>query len=190
MDDQYGEIIKTCRQMRGMTLKELGEKTALSAGYLSMIERGLTTVKISTLQKIAAAFGLGLSEFFAIPLQEGGNVLRSHDRCSARRYVAGKQVYFDLRAYLGKNSVALAPYLLLLLPGMQREDAVPRPHEGEEFGYVLEGMVTLFYDGEEYELYPDDCFHFPSDKPHRVTNFSSRPARLLYVGIPQRDTLD
>ena len=50
-----GELVRNIRKKRGITLKELAEKTGLSIGYISQIERDLTGPSLSTLRKLSAA---------------------------------------------------------------------------------------------------------------------------------------
>ena len=53
-----GEQVRNIRKKRGITLKELAEKTGLSIGYISQIERNLTDPSLSTLRKLSAALDI------------------------------------------------------------------------------------------------------------------------------------
>lgn len=63
MDDIYKKI-KQLRYEQGMTLKELSEKTELSVSFLSQIERGTSSLAITSLKRIADAFGVKMIHFF------------------------------------------------------------------------------------------------------------------------------
>ncbi len=67
MIDDIGKKIKKLRTNKKLTLKELSEKTNLSIGFLSQLERGLTTVAIDSLTKIAKELDVSLTYFFQAP---------------------------------------------------------------------------------------------------------------------------
>ena len=57
-------------------------------------------------------------------------------------------------------------------------------HNGEEFIYVLEGVVSFFLDGTEYTLYPGDSIHIEAKQEHNWMNRTARIAKLLAVTVP------
>ena len=77
---KLGTMIKDMRCEKGWKLKELGFETGLSSGYLSMVERGLTSVTITSLQRIADALSMDLSDFFGAAADRQGSVTRSYER--------------------------------------------------------------------------------------------------------------
>jgi uncharacterized cupin superfamily protein len=79
-----------------------------------------------------------------------------------------------------KNS--LEPILLTLAPG--HATTVDDPHEGEEFGYVLSGFITLSIGGKRHKLKKGESFCFKADKPHFIENNSKLPAKVLWVSTP------
>ena len=76
------------------------------------------------------------------------------------------------------------PRFIELLPINSDEPVVPYSHAGEEFIYVLEGVLTLFIENEQHELFPGDSAHYPSTTPHNWANYTSKMVRLLVVGTP------
>ena len=60
-----GEKIKALRTSQNLTLKQLGEMTNLSTGFLSQMERGLSSIAIDTLETIAGVLGVSLGSFFS-----------------------------------------------------------------------------------------------------------------------------
>ena len=77
MTNDIGVKIKQLRNMKKLTLKELSAKTDLSIGFLSQVERGVTSLAIASLENIAAALDVDLSYFFSLQRKEKKMVLRS-----------------------------------------------------------------------------------------------------------------
>jgi len=92
-----------------------------------------------------------------------------------------KIVYGSLSGPLdGKN---LEPLLIELPP--HYKGPPPFAHEGEEFGYILEGSLTLLIQNEEYRLEPGDSAHFVSTVPHTWANNGSKPVKAIWVVTPR-----
>lgn len=141
-----GNKIKQLRTRQGLTLEELASRSELTKGFLSQLERDLTSPSIDSLSDILEALGTNLSEFF----QEDKNdqfVFRSEDffvdereNCTVNWIVPNTQ----------KNQ--MEPILLELPAGGESFEV--EPHNGEEFGYVLDGSVILECDGERSVVRP------------------------------------
>ncbi len=184
MDEQLGKTIKRLRLEQQLTLKELGDKSSLSASCLSLIERGRTSVNLTSLQNIAVALGKDITYFFEQPPQKKANVTRSYNQplvCVPN----SNKIYHSLAGYIPGHAAQLEPLITVLTPGQHDEDEYYFSHPGEEFGYILEGTVTLVLDGETYELYPGDSYHFLSTTPHSVANNTTQIARYLGVLTPR-----
>lgn len=181
MSEEFGQKIKQARLMKKMTLKELSEKTDLSISFLSMVERGLTSAALMSLQKIAEALEMDLSTFFVSeePNQKSG-FCRSYDKNI--RSVSGYYVYESLSTCRG--SCALDPMMVILMPGQRREDVTQFTHEGEEFTYVLEGVLTYFLNGQEHVLYPGDSYHGFGNVAHNFVNLTNNIVKVLYIVTP------
>ena len=180
---QIGNHIKELRMEKGWTLKELGQKSNLSTGYLSLVERGLTSINITSLQNVAAALGVDIGEFFEPPQIVSKCIVRSHERpvyyADENRYIC-----FSLAGERANQEGVLEPMIAVLRPE-ERGAVCPAPHKGEEFCIVMEGVATLILDKKEYELYPGDSYHIMSDVPHCVCNFTNKLTHVLYVNTPK-----
>ena len=184
MEKELGQRIKTLRIAKGMTLKELSKKTDLSISFLSMVERGLTSVAIVSLKKIADALSQNISTFFlensSDTIAEAYTINRGY---SPRiRSINGNYIYYSLAG--NNSSFSLAPMYIVLLPGQSRKDVIMFKHPGEEFTYVLEGILSFFIDGKEFLLYPGDSFHGLCNLPHNFVNLSNNNVKVLYVLTP------
>ena len=84
-----------------------------------------------------------------------------------------------------ENKVLL-PRLIELLPSAEESDSDldQYQHEGEEFLYVLEGILTLIINGERHDLFPGDTGHFDSNNVHNWANFTNKTTKVLVVNSP------
>lgn len=76
------------------------------------------------------------------------------------------------------------PMMIILLPGQSREDVSQTTHAGEEFIYVLEGVLTYYLNGQENVLYPGDSYHSFGNVPHTFVNLSNNLTKVLYIITP------
>ena len=161
-----------------MTLKELAEKTQLSISFLSMVERGLTSAAVVSLKKIAEALDMDLSAFFEKTEDEQKNgFVRSYE--NRIRYTSGYYIYKNLSACTEKCE--MDPMMIILLPGQSREDVSQTTHAGEEFIYVLEGILEINYGKNTYILEEGDSIYYDSIVAHHVHAAADNTAKILGV---------
>ena len=182
MEEEIGQKIRDLRHQRRLTLKELSAKTGLSVGYLSQTERGITSIGLVALRSISEALGVELSFFFITPRTHAPGILRSYER-ELFRIDRTNYVYYSLAGDIENR--LLDPMFVEILPGQTREEVVPCPHSGEEFTYVLEGVLTVLLGDKEYTAYPGDCIHISSTTPHNWGNFGTHVGRVLCVNTPR-----
>lgn len=178
--NNIGKKIKDLRTGNNMTLKELSEKTDLSIGFLSQLERGLTTIAIDSLEKIAQELGVDLTYFLAPPREQKKTVLRSYEQEVYQ--VVNNHIIYNLINDV--NERELLPRLIHILPMEKIESIKTYKHKGEEFVYVLEGILTLIVDDEEYSLYPGDSAHYSSMHVHNWANYTNKVVKFIAVNIP------
>ncbi|WP_099188665.1 helix-turn-helix domain-containing protein [Tepidibacter mesophilus] len=182
MNKDIGKKIKTLRQSKSMTLKILSEKSGLSIGFLSQLERGLTSVAIDCLNNIASVLDVDLTYFFARQKNNDSLIMKSYEQ-EVSQIVNSKVVYYHLSQNL--EDKVMLPKLVTVLPYEGNEEIVTEySHEGEEFIYVLEGILTLYVNNREYILYPEDCVHFNSSLNHNWINNSNKNVKMLVVNTP------
>ncbi|SHK07508.1 transcriptional regulator, XRE family with cupin sensor [Hathewaya proteolytica DSM 3090] len=181
MNVDIGSKIKELRTGKKLTLKDLSTQTGLSIGFLSQLERGLTTIAIDSLEKIATVLGVDLSYFFSIPKENKGSVLKSYEK-EIFQIVDSKIITYHLSNDM-ENKLML-PRIFEILPGVDGENITSYQHKGEEFVYVLEGVLTLILDGNRYELYPGDSAHYDSKIVHNWGNCTNKITRILTVNTP------
>lgn len=173
-----GSRIKELRINKKMTLKELSEETNLSTGFLSQLERGLTSVATDSLLNIAEALEVDLSYFLLGTIKKKENVIkRSYER-DIYKLNQSNYINYILSNYIdGKE---LLPRLIEILP-FSEGSIEEYNHEGEEFVYVIEGIITVFINGSEYTLYPGDTAHFDGGSNHCYVNHTNKLGKILMV---------
>ena len=181
MKEEIGQRIKDLRVAKGYTLKDVGEKAELSVSFLSLVERGLTSIAITSLKKIADVLNEGLATFFEQPKKTPRHVMRSFEQ-EVVKIDHSSYIYFSMASDLKDRK--LDPMIVHLYPEEDREAVIPYSHAGEEFCYVLEGVLTFIIENEEFILYPGDSLHIHSHTPHIWANFTSKIVKLLYVITP------
>ncbi len=179
MNKDIGKKIKELRNNRKMTLKDLSELTNLSTGFLSQLERGLTSVATDSLATIAGALGVDLS-YFIRPQRNRSYIVRNYEKEVFR--VENRFIQYHLGSAV--QDKAMMPRIIELLPINSDENITQYPHEGEEFVYVLEGTLTLLIDNQQYELFPGDSAHYSSQLTHNWANYTNKMTRLLVVSTP------
>lgn len=175
---KIGEKLRRLRKENGLTQEELANRAYLTKGFISQLERDLTSPSIVTLKSILDVLGVDLSNFFrSTPHQNV--VSRKKDRVLSSASSDDCQILFLLPKAMGR---LMDPVMVTLNKGARSpEDS---SHEGEEFGLVLQGTVTLWLDAQPHKLSKGDCFYFKSFLTHWVENSGNSPAQILWVASP------
>jgi len=176
MDDEIGRSLRTLRQLKGWTLEELSSRCSLSIGFLSQVERGLSSLSITSLRAICEALEVPLTHFFAAMPSDGPLVVRA-DKPRNRIKIGDSQVVYNLLS----NSTPSRVLEAVIAEYPPHYQPLPMAHAGEEFGYVLEGRILLLVEDKEEALGPGDCFHIFSTRAHTVQNLGDTAARILWV---------
>ena len=175
---EIGSKIRTLRLTHGMTLEDLANRTELTKGFLSQLERDLTSPSITTLVDILEALGTNLTEFFTEAPQEKV-VFTASDVFEKIDEEAGSKVEW-LIPNAQKN--LMEPILMTLNPGASTSG--DSPHVGEEFGYCLSGSLVVIHGGKRYRLKKGESFYFRSNMPHQIMNTGKTPATFIWVAHP------
>ena len=174
---EIGVKIKQLRQQRGLTQEELAARTELTKGFISQLERDLTSPSIATLMDILEALGTDVAAFFRDTSEEP--VVYSTDGMFVKEEADGYTIQW-LVTNAQKN--ALEPILVTIPAGVS--GAEDDPHEGEEFGYVLSGSVTLVLGEKKYRVKKGGSFYFRPTRLHYLINSGKIEARVLWVSTP------
>jgi transcriptional regulator with XRE-family HTH domain len=180
---EIGPTIRSLRLERGLSLRDLGRATGFSISFLSLVERGRSSISLTSLHTVAVALGVTMNTFFPQQqeLPEAAHVNRR--RGDTRLPIRGAHAY-RLLAASGFDR-ALEPLLVTIAPGEEADPRDDYAHEGEEFAYVLSGELVFAVDGVEHTLEAGDSIHYRSTVPHMVRNDRPRPAEVLWVLTPR-----
>ncbi len=175
-----GRRVRRIRQEKGLTLKQIEAKVGVSATHISEIERGNTSPTIGALERIADALGVIPSYLIDIPPIPEMRVLRAEERKSLS--MAGGSVILDpLTDRLSDSELSL---FVATIKTNGQVEGVPG-HRGEEFCYVLDGILEVIVNGSSHVLRRGDSIHFKAVHPHRVRNLAATPSRTFWSIRPR-----
>jgi transcriptional regulator with XRE-family HTH domain len=161
-----------------LSLEVVAERTGLSIGFISQIERGLSSPSLRVLATLADVLGVGLAALFGTKDNEGSNdaiITRERERAELKLWRSG--ISKQLLSPAGSEG-RLNLFLVLMQPGASTGDEL-YTHEGEEAGLVLEGAMTLVVDAESWTVGSGDSFRFASRRPHRFSNPSRDKSTIV-----------
>jgi quercetin dioxygenase-like cupin family protein len=150
---------------------------------LSKIENGRANPSLKMIHRVASALGMPVAGLFLQDTDPDMVVLRKGDRpvLGTDQVRRGEAVQLEALIPSAGNHL-LSGYINHIEPGGGGHSALE--HEGEEFGYVLEGEIELTVDGRRYLVSVGDSFNFRSNKPHSYRNAGARIARVLWINTP------
>ncbi len=171
-----GGKIKQMRNQKGLTQEELADRCELTKGYISQLENNINSPSITTLTDILSALGSNLSEFFKEETEE--KVVFSKNEFIEKDSDGVKLHWLIPNAQ--KNM--MEPILVELNPEIETPTDIP--HEGEEFGYVLEGKIAIVLGNKHHICKKGEAFYYPASKPHYIINKGSGIAKFLWISTP------
>jgi transcriptional regulator with XRE-family HTH domain len=176
---RVGERVRALREAMGLSLRDLAERSGVSAPMLSQVERGETSPTIAVATKIAAGLELTLSQLLRLDEGEHVAISRAGKR---RRYQRGGHGFEELTPPLPGQRADVS--LHTLKPGAATGGSADPPmHEpgSRETTVVLTGTLALVVDGSRHELRAGDSVTFDADLPHHFENEGGEPTRFLAV---------
>ncbi len=173
-----GKRIKQLRMKNGLTLEELASRSELSKGFLSQLERNLTSPSITTLEDITEVLGISLADFFK-------------DDKDERVVFKKSDYYIDMKddatitwlvPMAQKNM--MEPILYRLMP--KGETFEVKPHDGEEFGYVLKGKIQIInhLNDTNINVRKGETFYLNGNEEHYIKNNSGDEAIFIWISTP------
>lgn len=175
---EIGTKLKELRIAKGLTQEELADRCELSKGFISQLERDLTSPSISTLIDILQCLGTDLKDFFQE--EEDRQVVFKKDDFFEKTDLELKNTIEWIIPNAQKNN--MEPILLTLEPG--GSTYIDAPHEGEEFGYVLKGSITIHLGKKQYKAIKGETFYYTANKQHYLTCSAKTGAKILWVSTP------
>jgi quercetin dioxygenase-like cupin family protein/DNA-binding Xre family transcriptional regulator len=180
---EVGRKLRYLRRQRGLTLRSLSEQCGLSVGFLSQIERGLSSFSIPSLRAICGALDVALADMLVMSNGPGKAFLADPRPAAITKG--------DNRSYVSLSDTSVKyRFLSAEFPGRRFEVLIgemaqgssheSHVHEGEEFGYILDGGIDLTIAEEEHHLGAGDSYHLLAATSHRCAAAESG-AKVLWV---------
>ena len=174
-----GRRLRALRDERDLSARAVAERSGLAVNTLSLIETGKTSPSVSTLQQIAVALDVPITEFFETGAPKSNIAHVRSDRRPRAAFAHG--ILEDLGA--GMSRRAVEPFIVTLEPGAG-SGADPIVHTGYEFVFCLEGRMAYTIEERTYLLEPGDSLLFESHLPHRWQNVDTIASRTILVLYP------
>lgn len=178
-DLQIGPVLKKRRTEKCLTLQQLASLTGLTAASISKIENGKVSPSINTLKMLADKLETNITDFFENDLID--------DPCInppdgwTRKLVKGWDANVRQMVKLVGNK-RMQPFFTVIPPKGGAHDHYAHP--GEEFVYVLEGVLTLTLNGETTELQAGSSAYFSALVAHSWINKTKKPVKMIWVCSP------
>jgi len=173
-----GNKLKELRIQKGLTQEELADRSELSKGFISQLERNLTSPSIATLIDILQSLGTDLKDFFNDTVED--------------QIVFHETDFFEKTDETLKNNTKwiipnaqkniMEPILITLQPGGSTYPDLP--HEGEEFGYVLTGAIMIHVGKKTFRAKKGESFYFTPNSNHYISASQKTGASILWVSSP------
>jgi transcriptional regulator with XRE-family HTH domain len=182
--NSIGGKIAACRLSRNLSLQALSESSGCSEELITCIESGELVPSLTPLLKIARGLGVRLGTFLDDEIKTGPVLVRSGDHHNVVRFSGNDKKqgqstldFFSLGA--DKKDRHMEPFVIEARP--KAGEPSLSSHEGEEFLYVLQGVVEVIYGKDTFRLQEGDSIYYDSVVPHEVRAAEGRDARFLAV---------
>jgi transcriptional regulator with XRE-family HTH domain len=163
-----GPRVKALREAMALSLRDLAERTGVSAPMLSQVERGETSPTLSVAGRIASGLELSLSQLLRLDEGEGVTVVRKQERRSGG---SRKHAYEIITPPLPGQRAEVSAHTLKPRASTGGPGDPPMHEAGSrETAVVTHGTVTLKVAGQEYRLGEGDSVTFDADLPHHFEN--------------------
>ena len=174
-----GGKIRRLRMELQLTQEELADRTELTKGYISQVERDLASPSIATLVDILEALGTTLGEFFADEKKDEKIVFQQEDV-----FIKEEPDYDMTIRWIIPNAQKNEMEPILIELDKQKQSMIIDPHEGQEFGYVVQGKIKLIYGDNEFILKKGETFYLKGLVSHYIVNPSETRAKVIWVSTP------
>lgn len=175
-----GESLRAVREQQGLTLEEAAARSGISKSHLSRLESSERQPSVASLLALATAFGVTVGTLFGET--SGPTPLGITPADGPRRESNGLTIT-ACSGYAGSSVIDA----LRVTVSPDRPAPVPARHPGEEWLYVLRGILRLEYDDEVHFLEAGAAAHFNAAVPHRLGAERSAAELLLVAAKPARN---
>ena len=173
-ENTLGERLRLRRKELKLSMKEVAVSSGISIGFISQVERGLTSPSLTSLTAIANFLRSDVTNFLSQPKSKS-SITRNEERDVYTINKNGLQYERLSDSFPGHT---LNSVIIHEMPGHKTESI---SHEGEEFFFILEGAITIYIDGVVNILEAGDSLHFDSSRSHSAWNHTNKVTSVLHV---------
>ena len=173
---QIGRKIKNLRLKKGLTQEELGERTDLSKGYISQLERDLSSPSIETFFHLLEVLGCSPKDFFNEEDYDQKVVYSEEDQTRFEDEERGYRIQWLVPE---SNEKKIEPIILTFDENGEYKEF--EPSLSETFGYVLTGRVKVILGTNEYFAKAGESLYFHASDTHQIVNAYAGQSQLLLV---------
>lgn len=184
-EPNIGVHIRHARLRNGQTLKQVAKAVGCSESFISKVEHNRVRPSLSMLHRLVRVLNLNVAALFGDDkfTVDPVVIVRPEDRHMIRTGEARKGPGLSLQSLLPwARAKLLEANIHVIEPGGSSGGVIQ--HEGEDFGYVLEGSFELHVADKTYSLVEHSSFFFPSNLPHGYRNLGSATARVIWINTP------
>src|SRR5512133_1455963 len=171
-----GQRLRVLREERGISMRALARRSGLSANALSMIERGLTSPSVSTLNKLAVALEVPITAFFRQEPVREQIVFRKASERTRIPFMRGL-----IEGLGGESFVGRVEAFMITLESGGSSGPHGMIHTGHELVFCLRGTLEYEVDNQRFLLEPGDSLIFAAQLVHRWRNPGSHVANAIIV---------
>lgn len=175
---EVGKRVRMMRKIRGISLQQMAEETAMSYSYLSGLENGKYSVSLTNLQRIAAYFNVDMIYF----LQSRKSATRLVRKNEVKDINTSDGIAFNVIS--SSSSQDLQVSYVYMPPNSPTERRIHKHTRGHELVLVLEGSCTVMVEEEKYSLNAGDSVLFESDVEHLICTDESEATLVLVASPP------
>lgn len=173
-----GHKIRVMRKELGMSIKDLAEASNLSTGLISQIERDLVSPSVNAMLRIVDALHTTMGEFFEdVPSRKKPLIFHCGDHVMADRDSVERRV--RVLSPLNRQNYQIVE--VRFEPEQEVQDRAPKVHDGEIFGFILAGSLTVVIDEVAYRIESGDSIIFDATSPHVYINNSKDPCLSIWM---------
>ncbi|PKU21697.1 XRE family transcriptional regulator [Telmatospirillum siberiense] len=181
MPPAFGGTLRMSRHLQGMTMAQLALKVGCSESLISKIECDRVLPSLQLLHRLVQALGTNIASLMTGAGDKDGVIARAGERPVLVVTPSGRGRGLKLES-LSIDRALMQANIHIIAPGGGSNGAIQ--HEGEEVGYVLQGVVEMTIGERRFRLGVGDSFYFRSDHPHAYVNVGQEEARILWVNSP------
>ena len=192
---EVGAKIRAAREAQGMSLRALARALDVSPGHISQVERGIVSPSVGLLYAIVSQLNLSMDVLFGdehspnlgrgdTPIQKTPNEEQFVTRYQERKTIDLQTgVRWELLTPSPRDEVDMREIVYQPGGGSSTKNNEFLRHRGREYGLVLQGVLQVQLEFEEFTLGPGDTIVFDSSVPHRMWNEGTEQVRAIWVTL-------